>query len=171
MSHQCHDEHEGHGGGHNHGGHSHNHDHDHSDDVTPALQHSLYQHIRFDEVEVMNESVRRPREDLGPAPRARARARKRRRRAGPHQRSVGSLCFFFFAFFLNPLFSLVMIFFFFLLFFFDFFSFALNSHSPCRYPLTIQIYKIPIYPTPPGDPGPLFTSLCLLFCCHTVRCH
>ena len=53
MSHQCHDEHEGHGG-HGHGGHDH--DHDHSDDVTPALQHSLYRHIHFDAVEALNEA-------------------------------------------------------------------------------------------------------------------
>ncbi|XXG97006.1 hypothetical protein Hte_003299 [Hypoxylon texense] len=54
MSH-CHDEHQGHGGhGHDHG---HDHDHDHSDDITPALQHSLYQHIKFDEINTMNEAV------------------------------------------------------------------------------------------------------------------
>ncbi|KAI1330556.1 DUF1000 domain protein [Xylariaceae sp. FL0255] len=52
MSH-CHDEHEGHGHGH---GHHHDHEHDHSDDITPALQHSLYQHIRFDDVTTMNEA-------------------------------------------------------------------------------------------------------------------
>ncbi|OTB04174.1 hypothetical protein M426DRAFT_321027 [Hypoxylon sp. CI-4A] len=51
MSH-CHDEHAGHG----HGGHDHDHDHDHSDDITPALQFSLYQHIRFDDIVTMNES-------------------------------------------------------------------------------------------------------------------
>ncbi|TGJ86774.1 hypothetical protein E0Z10_g1969 [Xylaria hypoxylon] len=54
MSH-CHDEHAGHGG---HSHHNHDHDHDHSDDITPALQHSLYQHIRFDEIDTMNESQR-----------------------------------------------------------------------------------------------------------------
>ncbi|KAI1343932.1 DUF1000 domain protein [Xylariaceae sp. FL0016] len=54
MSH-CHDEHAGHGGGHDH--HHHDHDgHDHSDDITPALQHSLYQHIRFDDINTMNEA-------------------------------------------------------------------------------------------------------------------
>ena len=57
MSHHCHDEHEGHGhgghGGHDHGGHA----HDHSDDVTPAIQHSLYQHIHFDAVEALNEAA------------------------------------------------------------------------------------------------------------------
>ncbi len=50
MSH-CHDEH---AGGHGHG-HGHDHDHDHSDDVTPAIQHSLYQHINFDAINTMNE--------------------------------------------------------------------------------------------------------------------
>lgn len=52
MSH-CHDEHAGHGG-HDHG--HHDHDHDHSDDITPALQHSLYQHIRFDDIVTLNEA-------------------------------------------------------------------------------------------------------------------
>ncbi|KAI1136578.1 DUF1000-domain-containing protein [Hypoxylon sp. FL0543] len=51
MSH-CHDEHEGHGHG-----HGHDHEHDHSDDITPALQHSLYQHIKFDEINTMNEAT------------------------------------------------------------------------------------------------------------------
>lgn len=50
MSH-CHDEHDGHGG---HGGHDHV--HDHSDDITPALQFSLYEHINFEEVTAMNEA-------------------------------------------------------------------------------------------------------------------
>ncbi|KAI8631018.1 DUF1000-domain-containing protein [Xylariaceae sp. FL1651] len=50
MSH-CHDEHAAHGG-HDH----HDHDHDHSDDITPALQHSLYQYIRFDDITTMNEA-------------------------------------------------------------------------------------------------------------------
>ncbi|ORY64395.1 PITH domain-containing protein [Pseudomassariella vexata] len=49
MSH-CHGEHAG------HGGHDHDHAHDHSDDITPALQHSLYQHINFDGVETLNEA-------------------------------------------------------------------------------------------------------------------
>lgn len=50
MSHHCHDEH--------HHGHSHDGaDHEHSDDVTPALQFSLYQHINFDEVTALNEAV------------------------------------------------------------------------------------------------------------------
>ncbi|KAI3327965.1 DUF1000 domain protein [Xylariaceae sp. AK1471] len=52
MSH-CHDEHAGHGG---HGHDHHDHEHDHSDDITPALQHSLYQHIRFDDIITMNEA-------------------------------------------------------------------------------------------------------------------
>jgi len=51
MSHHCHDEHS-----HTHGdSHSHD-DHDHSDDITPALQFSLYQHINFDEVTALNEA-------------------------------------------------------------------------------------------------------------------
>jgi len=55
MSHHCHDEHAGDGGdGHHH--HAHDGDHDHSDDITPALQFSLYQHINFDEVEALNEA-------------------------------------------------------------------------------------------------------------------
>lgn len=49
MSH-CHDEHEGHH-------HHHGDEHDHSDDITPALQFSLYQHINFDEVTTLNEST------------------------------------------------------------------------------------------------------------------
>lgn len=53
MSH-CHDEHAAHGG-HDHG---HDHDHDHSDDITPALQSSLYQQIVFDDVVTLNESER-----------------------------------------------------------------------------------------------------------------
>jgi hypothetical protein len=53
MSH-CHDEHAGHGGHHHHG--DHDHDHDHSDDITPALQFSLYTHINFDEVTALNET-------------------------------------------------------------------------------------------------------------------
>ncbi|KAI0484265.1 DUF1000-domain-containing protein [Xylariaceae sp. FL0804] len=50
MSH-CHDEHDHHG----HGGHDHG-EHDHSDDVTPALQFSLYRHVRFDDVSTLNEA-------------------------------------------------------------------------------------------------------------------
>jgi hypothetical protein len=49
MSH-CHDEHHSHGGHDDHAGH------DHSDDITPALQFSLYQHINFDEVTTLNEA-------------------------------------------------------------------------------------------------------------------
>jgi RNA polymerase I-specific transcription initiation factor RRN6 len=59
MSH-CHDEHTAHGG-HDHG-HG-DHEHDHSDDITPALQHSLYQHIRFDDIVTLNEAST----DLGKA--------------------------------------------------------------------------------------------------------
>lgn len=50
MSHHCHDEHAGGGGHHHHDGH------DHSDDLAPALQFSLYQHINFDEVTTLNET-------------------------------------------------------------------------------------------------------------------
>ncbi|TIA26215.1 DUF1000-domain-containing protein [Aureobasidium pullulans] len=53
MSH-CHGEHEGHGYGHGHG-HSHG-AHDHSEDVTPALQNSLYKQIDFDAINTLNES-------------------------------------------------------------------------------------------------------------------
>ena len=49
MPGHCHDEHEGHS-------HGHDHDHDHSDDITPALQYSLYQHIDFDNIVTLNES-------------------------------------------------------------------------------------------------------------------
>ncbi|PSS20538.1 hypothetical protein M430DRAFT_101356 [Amorphotheca resinae ATCC 22711] len=51
MSGHCHDEHD-------HSGHSHSHGdgHDHSDDITPALQYSLYQHINFDDITTLNES-------------------------------------------------------------------------------------------------------------------
>ncbi|KAK4042277.1 PITH domain-containing protein [Parachaetomium inaequale] len=47
MSH-CHDEHQSHGG---------EDGHDHTDDITPALQFSLYQHIHFDEVTALNEAA------------------------------------------------------------------------------------------------------------------
>lgn len=50
MSHHCHDEHT-----HSHGGHDHG-EHDHSDDITPALQFSLYQHIDFDGVTALNDA-------------------------------------------------------------------------------------------------------------------
>ncbi|KAI1210470.1 PITH domain-containing protein [Annulohypoxylon truncatum] len=48
----CHAEHESHGGH----GHDHDHEHDHTDDITPALQYSLYQHIDFDGINTMNEA-------------------------------------------------------------------------------------------------------------------
>lgn len=54
MSH-CHNEHSGHGHGH---GHGHDDEHDHSDDITPALQSSLYEQINFDEITTLNESIR-----------------------------------------------------------------------------------------------------------------
>lgn len=50
MSGHCHDDHDHSGHGHDHAGH------DHSDDITPALQHSLYQHINFDDITTRNES-------------------------------------------------------------------------------------------------------------------
>ncbi|KAK4157470.1 PITH domain-containing protein [Chaetomidium leptoderma] len=54
MSHHCHDEHSH---SHSHGGGDGNeHEHDHSDDITPALQFSLYQHIHFDDVTALNEA-------------------------------------------------------------------------------------------------------------------
>lgn len=49
MSHHCHDEHAEDGGHHNHDGH------DHSDDIAPAIQFSLYQHIHFDQITTLNE--------------------------------------------------------------------------------------------------------------------
>lgn len=49
MSSHCHD-------GHGHSGHSHSDGHDHSDDIIPALQFSLYQHINFDDITTLNES-------------------------------------------------------------------------------------------------------------------
>lgn len=53
MASHYHDEDHGHG----HGDHSHDGDsHDHSDDITPALQYSLYQHINFDGITTMNET-------------------------------------------------------------------------------------------------------------------
>lgn len=51
MSHHCHDEHDGHDHSHGDGAH------DHSDDITPALQHSLYQRIDFDAITTLNEAV------------------------------------------------------------------------------------------------------------------
>ncbi|CAH0001923.1 unnamed protein product [Clonostachys byssicola] len=51
MSH-CHDEHAGHG--HDH----HDHEHDHTDDLTPAIQFSLYEQVNFDEIITLNESRR-----------------------------------------------------------------------------------------------------------------
>ncbi|KAH7181854.1 translation protein [Fusarium sp. MPI-SDFR-AT-0072] len=50
MSH-CHDEHSGHG-------HDHDHEHDHSDDITPAVQFSLYSQINFDHIVTLNEARR-----------------------------------------------------------------------------------------------------------------
>jgi hypothetical protein len=53
MSHHCHDEHDDHGHDHSHGDGG----HDHSDDITPAIQHSLYQHIDFDAITTLNEAT------------------------------------------------------------------------------------------------------------------
>lgn len=53
MSHHCHDEHDEHGHDHSHGDGG----HDHSDDITPAIQHSLYQHIDFDAIRTLNEAT------------------------------------------------------------------------------------------------------------------
>lgn len=50
MSSHCHDEHDH--SGHDHGDGA----HDHTDDITPALQYSLYQHINFDDITTMNEA-------------------------------------------------------------------------------------------------------------------
>jgi hypothetical protein len=51
MSGHCYDEHDhGHDHDHSHAGH------DHSDDITPALQYSLYQHINFDAITTLNEA-------------------------------------------------------------------------------------------------------------------
>jgi hypothetical protein len=47
MASHCHDEQDG---------HSHADGHDHSDDITPALQYSLYQHINFDGITTLNEA-------------------------------------------------------------------------------------------------------------------
>ena len=52
MSH-CADEHD-----HGHGGHNHDHEHDHSDDITPAIQYSLYEQISFDDITTLNEAAR-----------------------------------------------------------------------------------------------------------------
>jgi len=54
MSSNCHDEHHDHGDeGHSHGGGA----HDHTDDITPALQYSLYQQLNFDQITTLNESI------------------------------------------------------------------------------------------------------------------
>lgn len=54
MSHHCHDEHTGDDHHHHHVGGA---EHDHSDDITPAVQFSLYQQINFDEITTLNEQV------------------------------------------------------------------------------------------------------------------
>ncbi|KAK6359550.1 hypothetical protein TWF696_000703 [Orbilia brochopaga] len=51
----CHHEHSHGGDGDGHG-HGHGHDHSHDDDVTPAIQSSLYSCIDFDAVTTMNEA-------------------------------------------------------------------------------------------------------------------
>lgn len=50
MPGHCEDEHDH--SGHSHGGSG----HDHSNDITPAIQSSLYQHINFDLITVLNEA-------------------------------------------------------------------------------------------------------------------
>jgi hypothetical protein len=50
MSGHCHDEHDHLGQDHDHSAH------DHSDDIVPALQYSLYQHIDFDRITTLNEA-------------------------------------------------------------------------------------------------------------------
>ncbi|KAG9236201.1 putative PITH domain-containing protein P35G2.02 [Amylocarpus encephaloides] len=50
MSTHCHNEHDHSGHDHGEGGH------DHSDDITPVLQASLYQHITFDDITTNNEA-------------------------------------------------------------------------------------------------------------------
>jgi len=53
MTSRCQTEHDGH----DHDGNSHGDGaHDHSDDITPALQYSLYQHTNFDEITTLNEA-------------------------------------------------------------------------------------------------------------------
>lgn len=51
----CHTEHQHEGGGDDHHEH-HHHDHSHDDDLTPAVQSSLYQHIDFDGIRTFNEA-------------------------------------------------------------------------------------------------------------------
>lgn len=51
MTSHCHDQQDHEGHSHDEGGGQ-----DHSDDITPALQYSLYQHVNFDEITTMNES-------------------------------------------------------------------------------------------------------------------
>jgi hypothetical protein len=52
MSHHCHDEHS-HSHDHSHGGHA----HDHGDDITPAIQNTLYDQIDFDGIRCLNEAT------------------------------------------------------------------------------------------------------------------
>jgi hypothetical protein len=59
AQHDDHSGHDHHGHDHGgHGGHGHDHDHDHSDDVEPALKHSLYQVVHFDHIVTLNEQRR-----------------------------------------------------------------------------------------------------------------
>lgn len=68
MSHNCHDEHS-----HSHSHNGHDHIHDHTDDLTPALQNTLYDQIDFDGIRTLNEAtngsgraiVRKPWADRG----------------------------------------------------------------------------------------------------------
>ncbi|KAI0852057.1 DUF1000-domain-containing protein [Daldinia vernicosa] len=44
---------------HDHGDHHHHdHDHDHTDEMVPAMNHSLYQHIIFDQITTLNETLK-----------------------------------------------------------------------------------------------------------------
>ncbi|KAI9676742.1 MAG: hypothetical protein M1829_002836 [Trizodia sp. TS-e1964] len=52
MSSNCHDEH-GHGHGHDDNSHG---SHDHTDDIMPALEFFLYQHVDFDKIITLNEA-------------------------------------------------------------------------------------------------------------------
>ena len=52
----CQIEHDHHGGDDHHEHHHHDPNHSHDDDLTPAIQSSLYQHIDFDAIHTLNES-------------------------------------------------------------------------------------------------------------------
>jgi hypothetical protein len=48
-----------HGHSHDDHGHDHDHDHDHSNDITPALQSTLYSQLDFDSIITLNEAESR----------------------------------------------------------------------------------------------------------------